>query len=306
MTPEIVPFEAESHLTWDGLLEALRAGHRLPAPDIRDQLVYRGKDVILDRATWIDGLGALVKVATLVADNPARGLPLINGVVNLFDDVTGELAALVDFHLVTKWKTAADSLLSASLLARPESREFLLVGAGKVAHSMVEAYRSRFPAARFHVWSRRVESARRLAEPLGLSVVTDLEAAVTAADVICTCTMTTEPVVRGAWLRPGQHLDLIGAYRPDMREVDDEAIARARLFVDARATTVHDVGELMMPIAAGVITEDDVIADFYQLESGRFARLSDDEITIAKNGGGAHLDLMTADYILRRWRARLA
>lgn len=304
MTPEIVPAEAGAHLTWPGLVAALEAGHRLPRPDIRDLLVHRGEDVILDRATWIDGLGALVKVATVVPGNPARGKPLVNGVVNLFDDVTGELAALVDFHLVTRWKTAADSLLSATRLARPDSRDFLLVGAGKVAHSMVEAYRTGFPGARFRVWSRHRESAERLAGPLGLEVATDLEAAVATADVICTCTMASEPVVRGAWLRPGQHLDLIGAYRPDMREVDDEAIARARLFVDARATTIHEVGELIMPIAAGVITEDDVVADFYDLDSGRFARLSDSEITIAKNAGGAHLDLMTADYILRRWRAR--
>ena len=106
-------------------------------------------------------------------------------------------------------------------------------------------------------------------------------------------------MIRGEWLRPGQHLDLIGAYRPDMREVDDTALERATIFVDSRATTIHHIGELIAPLKSGAITESDVIADFYDLKAGTFSRRTDDEITIAKNGGGAHLDLMTADYIVR-------
>ena len=108
----------------------------------------------------------------------------------------------------------------------------------------------------------------------------------------------------GDWLQPGQHLDLIGAFRPDMREVDDTAIRRARLFVDARATTLHHIGEIMMPIASGAISEGHIVADFYDIAKGGYARRSENEITIAKNGGGAHLDLMTATYILHAWRAR--
>lgn len=300
MTLEIVPKEAERLLTWPGLLAAFEAGHRLPQPDIKDLFCYRGPDTILDRATWIDGLGALVKVATVVPGNAARGKPTVNGAVTLYDDVTGELTALVDFHLVTKWKTAGDSLLAASKLARKESRNFLLVGAGTVARSMVEAYSSLWPDARFTVWSR----TRATAEGMGLPVADDLEAAVKAADVICTCTMATAPLIKGEWLQPGQHLDLIGAYRPDMREVDDAAMARARVFVDARATTLHHIGELMAPLKSGVITEADVQADFYDIAAGGFTRGSQDEITIAKNGGGAHLDLMTATYIAGAWRGR--
>lgn len=299
MTLTIVPKEAEAHLTWPGLLAAFEAGHRLPKPDIKDLFCYRGSDTILDRATWIDGLGALVKVATVVPGNAARGRPTVNGSVTLYDDITGELAALVDFHLVTKWKTAGDSLLSASRLARKDARNFLLVGAGTVARSMVDAYSSLWPDARFTVWSR----SRATAEAMGLPVADDLEAAVKAADVICTATMATAPLIRGDWLQPGQHLDLIGAYKPDMREVDDAAMARARLFVDARATTLHHIGELMAPLKSGAITEASVLADFYD-DPASFARTSDDDITIAKNGGGAHLDLMTADYVARMWRGR--
>jgi ornithine cyclodeaminase len=299
MTLTIVPKDAEKLLTWPGLLEAFEAGHRLPKPDIKDLFVYRGPDTVLDRATWIDGLGALVKVATVIPSNAQRGLPTVNGSVTLYDDTTGELTALVDFHLVTKWKTAGDSLLSARRLARKDAKNFLLVGAGTVAKSMVQAYSSLFPDARFTVWSR----SRSSAEALGLPVADDLEAAVKAADVICTATMATEPLIRGDWLQPGQHLDLIGAYKPGMREVDDTAMARARLFVDARTTTVHHIGELIDPLKSGAITESHIIADFYD-DPALYVRRSDDEITIAKNGGGAHLDLMTASYIAAMWSQR--
>lgn len=295
----IVPKQAEALLTWQGLLQALEAGHKLPLSDIKDMFLYRDGDTILNRGAWIDGLGALVKAATIFPGNAARGLPSIHGVVSLFDDVTGDLSALVDFHLVTKWKTAGDSLLSASRLARKDATRFLLVGSGAVARSMVEAYSSVFPDARFTVWSR----TRQSAEAMGLPVADDLEAAVRQADVICSATMATAPLIRGDWLQPGQHIDLIGAYKPGMREVDDTAMGRARVFVDSRKTTIHHIGELMDPIASGAITEADIIADFYD-EPALFTRRSDDEITIAKNGGGAHLDLMTSSYIARAWAAR--
>ncbi len=295
----LVPHEAESHLSWPGLLAAIEAGHRLPRAEIKDMLLYRDQDTLLDRAAWIDGLGALVKVATIHPGNAALGKPTVNGAVSLFDNVTGELTAIVDFHLVTKWKTAGDTLLSASRLARKDSTEFLLVGAGTVARSMVDAYRSLFPNARFTVWSRNRDSAAAM----GHSVADDLETAVRRADVICTATMATEPLIKGDWLQPGQHLDLIGAYKPGMREVDDTAMQRARLFVDSRATTLHHIGELIEPLASGAITEADVLADFYD-DPATFTRQSADEITIAKNGGGAHMDLMTANYIAACWDKR--
>ncbi len=296
---QIVPKEAESLLTWAGLMDAFEAGHRLPKPDIKDLFVYRGADTILDRAAWIDGLGALVKVATVVPGNAQRGLPTINGSVTLYDDKTGILTALVDFHLVTKWKTAGDSLLSARRLARKDARNFLLVGAGAVSRSMVQAYSSIFPDARFTIWNR----SRPAAEAMGLPVADDLETAVKQADVICSATMATAPLIKGDWLQPGQHLDLIGAYKPGMREVDDAAMARARLFVDSRETTIHHIGELIEPLKSGAITEDHIVADFYD-DPAFYTRRSDDEITIAKNGGGAHLDLMTASYIAAMWSQR--
>lgn len=305
MSIEIIGKEAEALLSWQGLTDAIEAGHRLPRAEIKDLFLYRGGDTILNRAAWIDGLAQLVKVATVFPGNGAHGLPTINGAVNLFDDKTGALMALVDFHLVTKWKTAGDSLLAAKKLARPDARVILLVGAGTVARSMVAAYASHFADARFLIWNRSPAAAEAMAAADDrVTAVTDLAAAVARADIICTATMSKEPLIRGAWLRPGQHLDLIGAYRPDMREADDEVLRRASVFVDSRATTIQHIGEIMDPVARGVIAETDIRADYYDLASGTYRRRSEDEITVAKNGGGAHIDLMTAHYIMTCWANR--
>ena len=304
MTEMIGP-EAESQLTWPGIIAALEAGHLLPRAEVADLLLYRGADTLLDRAAWITGLGSLVKVGTIHPGNGALGLPSVNGIVTLYNDKTGVLDAVLDFHMITKWKTAGDSLLAASKLARADAKVFLLIGAGAVSRSMVQAYSALWPEARFLIWNRGAEGALRFAAmDARITVASDLQAAVRQADVICTATMAEEPLIKGEWLQPGQHLDLIGAYTPSMREVDDLAMQRAAVFVDARATTVHHIGELMAPIASGAIKESDIRGDFYDIAAGVFTRESDAQITIAKNGGGAHLDLMTAHYVLARWRGR--
>ncbi len=303
-----IPFvgfaEGEAALDWLGMARAIEAGHRAGRPQVADIILRRGADTLLTRSAWIEGLGIAVKACTIFPRNAARGTSTIAGAVNLMSDADGSLEAVIDFHLVTKWKTAADSLLGALRLARPESREILIVGAGTVAKSLVEAYGAGFPGARFTVWNRSPAGAERLAAETGATIAGDLEAAVGAADIIACATMATEPVIHGAWLRPGQHLDLIGAYRPDMREADDDAIRRARVFCDARETVVGHIGELMIPIAAGIIGPDHVVADHYEPDA--MVRLSPDEITLFKNGGGAHLDLMVSRHILDAWRGGAA
>ena len=298
MTPIIIPFdEGERHLDWLSLCAALQAGHARPRAEIADTLLYRGEDTLLNRAAWIDGLGIAVKSATIFPGNAKEDLPTINGGVSLYDDATGRLEAIVDFHLVTKWKTAGDSLYAATRLARPDSREILILGAGTVARSLWQAYRAAFPKARFTVWNRTRARAEALAEICpGLTVTDDLEQAVRAADIVTSATMTTEPILKGAWLQPGQHIDLIGAYRPDMREADDEAMRRARVFVDSFDTTAGHIGEIKIPLEAGVITRDDLVADYY--DEARFQRETVEEITLFKNGGGGHLDLMASAHIL--------
>lgn len=304
MTIPMIPFdEGEKSLDWIGLTDALAAGHQHPKAEIGDTFLYRGKDTLLSRAAWIDGLGIAVKTATIFPDNPNNGVPMINGGLNLYADADGTLEAIVNFHLVTKWKTAGDSLLAARRLARPDSSNILIVGAGNQGRALHAAYSAAFPKASFTVWNRTRANAEAMAADVpGLSVAEDLEAAVTNADIITSATMSTNPLIKGAWLRPGQHIDLIGAYRPDMREVDDEALLRARVFVDSFDTTIGHIGEINIPLEAGTIPRDHLVADYYTLDA--FQRQSPEDITLFKNGGGAHLDLMTSRYILERWVAR--
>ncbi|MEM9317642.1 MAG: ornithine cyclodeaminase [Pseudomonadota bacterium] len=292
--PLLIGPEAEAYLSWPGVAAAIAAGHKRPRAEIDDTFLYRGDDTLLSRSAWIDGLGILVKSATIFPGNAAAGQPTIGGGVCLFDDQDGTLAAVIDFRLLTKWKTAGDSLLGAMRLARSDSQTILVVGAGTVAGSLIDAYRSHWPAAAFLIWNRTPAKAAALAASKGAQAVDDLGPAVMRADIIACATMSTQPVLQGNWLRPGQHVDLIGAYRPDMREIDDTAISRAEIYVDSRETTIGHIGELKDPIARGVISAQDIRADFYD---ERFERSSADAITIFKNGGGAHLDLMVAAHI---------
>ena len=296
-----IPFEkGQANLDWSGLKNALKNGHLLPKAEIADTFLYRDPDTLLSRSAWIDGLGLAVKSATVFPQNPKKGSPMINGAVSLFSDINGKLEALIDFHLVTKWKTAGDSLLAASRLARKDSQYILIVGAGTMGRSLRDAYGSLFPEAKFTVWNRSTKNAEKMAsEYADMEVASNLPEAVGKADIVTCATMATEPVLQGDWLRPGQHIDLIGAYRPDMREADDTAILRARVFVDSYATTISHIGEIKTPIDAGVISQADIVADYYEPE--KFIRISDKDITLFKNGGGAHLDLMTARYILDSW-----
>ncbi|MCA0872620.1 saccharopine dehydrogenase NADP-binding domain-containing protein [Seohaeicola saemankumensis] len=303
MTLPIIPFAAQELLDWTELTQALTDGHSLPRAEIGDTFLYRDPDTLLSRAAWIDGLGMAVKTATVFPGNPDRGAPMVNGAVCLYDDRDGTLAALIDFHLVTKWKTAGDSLLGALRLARPDSREILIIGAGTVGQSLIEAFSAGFPGARFTLWNRTRAKAEELAaQQADVTVADDLETAVRAADIVISATMATDPLIHGDWLRPGQHVNLIGAYRPDMREADDTALRRARVYVDSFDTTLDHIGELKIPLQTGAITRSDVRADFYDLDT--FARGGAEDITLFKNGGGAHLDLMVSRYILDRWLER--
>ncbi len=311
MTIPFISFDdMDPILKWEDVMDAMEDGHKLPKASVADGFAYRGDDTLLSRSAWIDGLGVAIKGATIVPSNVANDRPMVNGGVMLFDDETGELEALVDFHLVTKWKTAGDSLLGAKLLARPDSKNILIVGAGTVSTNMIDGYSQLYPDAKFQLWNRNNDKAIALAKTLSsrhdISPVKDLCSATEAADIITCATMSSDPVIDGAWLQAGQHLNLIGAYRPDMRETNDTALTRSRIFVDSRETTIEHIGELKTPIAQGVISADDVIADYYDITNGTFARQNDNEITLFKNGGGAHLDLMTSKLILKKWQERNA
>ncbi len=292
----------EVSLDWREMVAALRAGHKGARPAIGDQFLHRGEDVLLSRAAWISGLGVAVKSVTVF---PAQ-TPSVQGAMLLFDDTTGAVEAVIDSALVTRWKTVADSLLGAQILARPDAKRLLVVGAGAVAEGLVAAYPVLFPDLEIEIFNRTPERAEALAARAGVQAVTDLPAAVGRADIIVVATMSKTPVIKGEWLRAGQHLDLIGAFTADMREADDTALQRSRIFVDNVATTVEHIGELMIPLASGAIKRGDILGDLYDLAQGATGRTGPEDITLFKNGGGAHLDLMVGRVILAAYKAQSA
>ena len=187
MTPAIIPFdEGQKLLDWQALVVALKQKHQDPKAEIKDLFLYRGTDTLLSRSAWIDGMGLLTKTATVFPGNPKSGQPMVGGGVMLFDDQSGQLEAVIDFHLITKWKTAGDSLMAALALANSDAREILIVGAGTVGRSLVEAFRAGFPEANFTIWNRSPAGAQKFADATGAAVANDLETAVRAADIILT------------------------------------------------------------------------------------------------------------------------
>ncbi|MDF7674465.1 ornithine cyclodeaminase [Acetobacteraceae bacterium ESL0709] len=291
------------HLDWKAAVAAIRNGHRFAKAETNDSLLGPREASLFTRSAYAQGSGCGVKVVTIFKDNPHLGLPVEQGIVLFFDEKTGSLKSLLESPLVTGIKTAADSVCGAVCLARSDSQTLLIVGAGQMARSVAEAYNALFPSLkRIMIWSRRPEQAENLARELmslacPVKAVSDLPGACGEADIISTVTAACEPVIHGAWIKPGTHIDLIGAYRPDMREADDNLIGKGRVFVDSYDTTIHHIGELLLPIQAGVLSEDDVQGDLYALIAGKCGRQTTGDITIFKNGGGAHLDIMIARYI---------
>ena len=296
-------------ISFSTLVDELAAMHREPI-GLVDEMLMESTDNnnsvshFFIRTGWQPEKAVGAKVITIFPrNNQQREWPSIQAVYILFEGVNGTPIACLDGTALTWVKTASDSALGSRLLSRENIESMLMIGAGQMAPHLVSAHCEVRPSLKqIHVWNRTNDKAQTLCASLAdkypqisFNPVTEIEASAREADLICSAIGCTEPIIRGEWLKPGTHVDLIGAYTADMREADDECLRRGNLFVDARETTIHHIGELMIPLASGVISEADVIADLSDLCQQRHpGRQSDDEITLFKNGGGGHLDLMCA------------
>ena len=241
-----------------------------------------------------------VKSVTVFPDNASRGKPAVFGTYLLFSAETGETLAVMDAARLTAWRTGAASALASRYLSRPDSQRLLMVGAGVLAPQLIRAHASVRPIREVAIWNRSAPRARDLAASLAdtglaITVADDLETAVRAADIVSTATISSEPLVHGAWLRPGTHVDCVGAYRPGMRETDDEVVRRARIFVDTRTGAFGEAGDILQPIKSGVIGKEAVLADLFDLTRGTSTgRRTPEEITLFKSVGAAIEDLAAA------------
>jgi ornithine cyclodeaminase len=251
-----------------------------------------------------------VKIVSVFPDNSTLGKPAVNGSYLLISAVSGEPLAVMDAARLTVWRTAAASALASRHLARPDATRMLMVGAGAMSFYLVRAHASVRPIREVEVWNRTPANAERLVTRLaGLgfkaSVATDLEAAARNADLISTATISSAPLIHGAWLKPGTHVDCVGAFRPDMRETDDEVVRRARIWVDTRPGALGEAGDILMPLKSGVIGESDLQGDLFELARGTAPlRRTPGEITMFKSVGASIEDLAAAIAVYERNEGR--
>jgi ornithine cyclodeaminase/alanine dehydrogenase-like protein (mu-crystallin family) len=241
-----------------------------------------------------------IKAVTVFPGNVAEGKPAVYGTYVLLDGQSGLPLAVMDATRLTTWRTGAASALAARRLARPDAHRMAMIGAGALAPMLIRAHASVRPLREVVIWNRsrpRAEAlARELADTrLSISVTDDLETAVRNADIVSTATLSTEPLVRRAWLKPGAHVDCVGAFKANMRETDDDLVRSARIFVDTRAGAFGEAGDILLPIKDGVIDKSAVLGDLYDLARGTApGRGSADEITMFKSVGASIEDLAAA------------
>lgn len=241
-----------------------------------------------------------VKTVTVFPDNATRGKPAVFGTYVLLSAETGEALAVMDATRLTAWRTAAASALASRSLSRPDSARLLMVGAGALAPFLIRAHVSVRPIDKIAIWNRSLPRAQAVVAALaqlGLSatLVDDLASAVRQADIISVATLSSEPLIRGAWLRPGTHLDCVGGFKASMRETDDDVVRQARIFVDTRAGAFAEAGDILQPLQAGVIGKDAVLGDLFDLcRRNVTGRGSAREITLFKSVGAAIEDLAAA------------
>jgi alanine dehydrogenase len=302
--------ETVAALDFPPLVEALRQAfrrggfetppatlHTIPVPGLP------GGSLILLPA-WQAGRHIGVRLSTVFPGNAEAKKPARLGGYILCDGKSGEILAIFDGPALTLRRTAGASALAATYLARAESERMLMIGTGTLASHLIAAHAAVRPIHNVLVWGRDKEKAARLANRLDrrnlkVAPAADLEKAVRGADLICCATSAQEPILKGAWLPEGVHIDLVGGRTPQMREADDETMTRARIFVDARGIADEQAGDLVIPLQSGAITSFDIAGDLFELTRGdRAGRRFHNQITLFKSVGHSLEDLTAAQVAL--------
>ncbi|HSI42518.1 MAG TPA: ornithine cyclodeaminase family protein [Xanthobacteraceae bacterium] len=306
--------EIAALLSFPTLVDALAQAFRRPVvvPVRHHHAMARpdGESMLLLMPAWTasgteaDMVGT--KLVTVFPGNAARGLDTVTGLYVLMSGATGVPLAVLDGRALTLWRTAAASALAARHLARADAGRLALIGAGSLAPYLARAHASVRPIRCVRIWNRTPARAQALAAVLAAEgfeaeAVATREEAIAGADIISSATLSAQPLVEGRWLRPGQHVDLVGGFTPAMREADDEAIRRARVYVDTRAGTLKEAGDIVEPIRTGALTAQGVQGDLFELEAGTAqGRGAADEITLFKSVGTAIEDLAAAELVWQR------
>ena len=298
--------DIDKALSFEKLVEVIRRGflNKITVP-VRTHLDYQSakgeNTLLLMPATASEYSG--VKIVNVAPTNQQLGIPSIQGIYYLIDSKTGEPLAIFDAKSLTNWRTAATSALASSYLSRSDSTSLLMIGTGALAPYLIDAHHAIRPLKRLFVYGRDINKSRALAKQKSnqfdeVSVVEYLSEALPKVDIISAATMSTEPMILGAQLEEGQHIDLVGSYKPTQREADNETVQKADVYVDSLEMAPKESGDLLIPIKEGVIEASDIKGDLFDLSIGKITgRNSPETITLFKSVGHALEDLVTATYI---------
>ncbi|MGO1119905.1 ornithine cyclodeaminase family protein [Rhodovibrionaceae bacterium A322] len=303
--------DVQKALDFPSLVEALREAFKsdVEVPVRHHHTMERASEpdaTLLLMPAWQGEAQVGIKMVTITPGNSDRSLPAVQGIYVLLDGKTGNPLALVDGPMLTLRRTAAASALAADYLAAKDSRKMVMVGTGALAPHLIEAHAAVRPIEQATIWGRNPAKAEKIAKELsrdGLQVdfTDNLEAAVKEADLISCATLSTAPLVQGDWLQAGQHLDLVGAFTPDMRETDDTAIRKAQVFVDTREGATKEGGDIVQPLASGALTLEAIQADLLELTRGTAPdRDYTADLTLFKSVGTALEDLAGAQLAVQR------
>lgn len=314
--------DVDRALTFHSLVETLRTAFREGAVQpVRHHHTVKRSDgaasTLLLMPAWTDfnaaGSSANghigVKIVTVSPDNNAIGKPAVMGLYLLLNGATGEPEALIDGQRLTQWRTACASALAASYLAREDASRLLVIGAGALSPFLAKAHSAVRPITTIRIWNRTPANAEKVAaqlraEGLAAEAATDLDAELATADIVSSATISTSPLVKGALLKPGTHVDLVGGFTPDMRESDDDAISRATVYVDTRAGATKEAGDIVQPLASGLLKPEAIVADLHELARGeQTGRTSASQITLFKSVGAALEDLAAGIAVYKALRS---
>lgn len=258
---------------------------------------------LLMMPAWQAGEVAGVKIVTVAPENGGKGLPSIQGSYLLMDIDTGSMMAIMDAPALTARRTAAASALASRFLSRENSETLLMIGTGTLSSKLIEAHASVRPIKKVYVWGRNKSKAETICQQVAhlevdVQAIDNIEDYIAQADIISCATLSKEPLVFGKQLQPGQHLDMVGSYRPDMREMDNDCLTGSRLFVDNFEGALRETGDMAIPLKQGVITKEQVEADLFSLSKQEFnMQRSDEDITVFKSVGHALEDLTAAKLV---------
>lgn len=293
--------EIKHHFSTDEVIVPMRHHHDFPNPDVNVD------STLLLMPAWNPSKNAGVKIVTVSPENGQFEMPSIQGAYIYFDATKGSIKAILEAKSLTVKRTAAASALASSFLSKKNASSLLMIGTGALSVNLIKAHASVRPIKQVFIWGRNFEKAKYICESLKneefkIIPINNIEEKVSEVDIISCATLSKTPLVLGKYLKKGQHIDLVGAYKKDMREADDETISKASVYLDTYQGGLKESGDIVIPLQNGTLKKEDIKADLFQLCSNqKKGRNNQEETTVFKSVGHALEDLAAANYYYNKF-----